>query len=72
MELSQKQKSFSGFVFEFLKGRLNFEHLKTKMIVIADVFPKLRTPKYVVNSICKKSPFRGHFGKQHVRETKHF
>ena len=49
MELSQKQKSFSGFVFEFLKGRLNFEHLKTKMIVIADVFPKLRTPKYVVN-----------------------
>ena len=49
MELSQKQKSFSGFVFEFLKDRLNFEHLKTKMIVIADVFPKLRTPKYVVN-----------------------
>ena len=49
MELSQKQKSFSGFVFEFLKGRLNFEHSKTKMIVIADVFPKLRTPKYVVN-----------------------
>ena len=49
MELSQKQKSFSGFAFEFLKGRLNFEHLKTKMIVIADVFPKLRTPKYVVN-----------------------
>ena len=49
MELSQKQKSFSGFVFEFLKCRLNFEHLKTKMIVIDDVFPKLRTPKYVVN-----------------------
>ena len=30
MELCQKKKKISGFVFEFLKGRLNFEHLQTK------------------------------------------
>ena len=34
------------------------------MTLIADVFPKLRTPKYVVKQMSKKSRFRGHFDRQ--------
>ena len=34
---------------KFLKGRLNFQNFQQKKItVIADLFPKLRTPKSVV------------------------
>ena len=34
------------------------------MTLIADVFPKLRTPENLVRSISKKSLFKGSFGKQ--------
>ena len=48
MQLSQRQKTFSGFIAAFLKARLNFEHFQKKMTLITDVFPKLRSPKDVV------------------------
>ena len=32
---------------------------------MADVFPKLLTPKIVVTSMSKMSSFKGSFGKQH-------
>ena len=35
------------------------------MTLIADVFPKLRTPKNIVRSMPKKSGFRGSDKKQH-------
>ena len=35
------------------------------MTLIADVFPKLQTPKNMVRSMPKKSSFRGSFEKQH-------
>ena len=35
------------------------------MALIADVFPKLRTPKNMVRSMRKKSRFRGSIEKQH-------
>ena len=38
------------------------------MTLIADVFPKLKTPKNVVKRISKKSRFRGPFRKHHVTE----
>ena len=38
MQLSQKQKTFSGFVFWFLKSSLNFAHLQKEMTVIAGGF----------------------------------
>ena len=47
-----------------MKSRLNFKHFQKKMTLIADVFPKLRTPKYVVKQMSKKSRFRGHFDRQ--------
>ena len=43
--LSQKQKTFSEFFSAFLKSTLNFEHFRKKMTLIADVFPKLASPK---------------------------
>ena len=45
MQLSEKQKISSGFFSAFLKSRSNFEHIKKKMKLIANVFPKLRTSK---------------------------
>ena len=64
MQLSQKQKNFSGFFSAFLKSRTNFEHIKIKMTPIANVFPKLRTPKNAVRKMSKKCRFRVPFNKQ--------
>ena len=46
--LSLKQKTFSEFFSAFLKSTLNFEHFQKKMTLIADVFPKLLSPKKVI------------------------
>ena len=43
--LSQKQKPFSEFFSVFLKSTLNFEHFQKKLTLIADVFPKVPSPK---------------------------
>ena len=40
------------------------------MTLIAEVFPKLRTPKYMVTSMPKKSRLKGSFGKQHGNRAK--
>ena len=48
MQLSLKQKTFSQFVSAFLKSGFSFEFKKKKITLIADVFPKLLTPKNVV------------------------
>ena len=54
MQLSQKQKTFSGFFSAFLKSKLNFKHFEKKMTHIAFVFRKLRTPKTKLDK-CLKS-----------------
>ena len=46
--LSQKQQTFSEFFSPFLKSILNFEHFQEKMTLIANVFPKLSSPKKVI------------------------
>ena len=46
--LSQKQKTFSQFFSPFLKSTLNFERFQKKMTLIADIFPKLPSPKKVI------------------------
>ena len=43
--LFQKRKTFSQFFSGFLKPILNFEHFEKKMTLIADVVPKLPSPK---------------------------
>ena len=51
MQLSQKKETFPELISSFLKTVLNFEHFQKKMTLIADVFPKLQTPKNVVKQI---------------------
>ena len=46
--LSQKQKTFSQFFSPYLKSILDFEDFQKKMTLIADVFPKLPSPKKVI------------------------
>ena len=46
--LSQKQKTFSQFFSAFSKSTLNSEHFQKKIILIADVFPKLPSAKKVI------------------------
>ena len=66
MQVYQKEKTLSQFFSAFLKSNLNFEHIqKRKMIVIADLYPELRTQKNLVRSMSKKSRFKGSFKKQH-------
>ena len=71
MQVSRKEKTFSEFFSAFLKSNLNIEHFQEKkMSVIADGFPKLRTPKNLVRSMSKKARFKGSFGKQHGKRAK--
>ena len=46
--LSQKQKTFFEFFSPFLKSKLNFDYFQKKMTLIADVCPKLPSPKKVI------------------------
>ena len=39
------------------------------MTLIAEVFPKLRSPKNKVRSMSKKSRFKGTFGKEHGKRA---
>ena len=45
--LSPKPKTFSQLSSEILKSTLNFAHFQKKITLIADVFPKLPSPKKV-------------------------
>ena len=48
MLLSQKQNIFPQFFSSFFESALNFEDFQKKMTLIAYVFPKLPTTKYVL------------------------
>ena len=48
MHLSQKQKVFPEFFSVVFESALNFEYFQKKMTLIAYVFPKLPTTKYVL------------------------
>ena len=40
------------------------------MTLIADLFPKLRTPKNVLRYMSKKSRFKGSFDRQHGKRVR--
>ena len=48
MQLPQKQKTFSQFLFAFVKSILNYKHFPKKMTLRADAFPEIPTPKNMV------------------------
>ena len=62
--LSQKQKPFNVFFLEFSKSALNLQHFEKKMNLIADFFPKLRTPENVARYMSKKSRLKGFFDRE--------
>ena len=63
MQLAQKRKIFSAFFLNFLNLDSILHMFTKKMTLTADVFLNLRTPKYVVRLMSKKSCFRGPFHK---------
>ena len=68
-ELSQKHTAFSQLFLVFPKSTLNFEHFQKKMTLIADLFPKLRTPETVVRYMSKKSRFKVPFDRKHGKRV---
>ena len=46
--LYEKQENFFRFFSPFLKSTLKFADFQKKMTLIADVFPKLPSPKKVI------------------------
>ena len=67
MHLSEKHKSFSEFSFHFWILHQILNILKEKMIVIANVFPKLQTVKSFVRKLSQEHRFRKDFGSQLVK-----
>ena len=67
--LSEKHKSFSEFWFHFWILHQILNILKEKMIVIANVFPKLQTVKILVRPLSKKRRFRTRFDSEHVKAS---
>ena len=63
MQLSQKPKTFSEFLFHILNLASILNILEKKMTLIANLYLNLRTLKYVDRSMSKKSRFRRPFDK---------
>ena len=53
MPLSNKQKTFSAFLFAFFKSRSKNELFEKNMTLIADIFLELWIPKYAVRWLDK-------------------
>ena len=67
MQLSEKQKKFAEFFVQFLESRSNFKSFEKKMMVIANVYPKLQTVKKFVKTLSENQRFRTSFRCQHVK-----
>ena len=61
----KNENLFLNFVFDFCNLHQIWNILKKKMMVIANVFPKLQTMKSFVIPLCKKRCFRTRFLTQH-------
>ena len=62
-QLSLNRKAFYGFLIAFIKFTIFKEK---KVSVLAEVFPKLLTPKEVDTQLSKRLYFRTRFGKECV------
>ena len=65
----RNEKYFMNFFFNFLNLDSILNIFKKKMTLITDVFFNLRTPKYVVREMSKKSCFRDPFDKWHGKRA---
>ena len=69
MEISQNDKLFLNFLFNFWNLHQILNILKKSMIVTANVFPKLQTVKILIRPLSKKRRFRTRFDSQHVKPS---
>ena len=69
MQLAEKRKLFSE-AFWFFHQILNI--LTEKMIVLANVFPKLETVKIFLTKLSQEQCFRKGFGRKHVKASQLF
>ena len=60
---------FLNFLFNFWNLHQISNILKQKMIVIANVFPKLQTVKNLLGSLSKKRRFRTRFDSRHAKAS---
>ena len=70
MQLSEKGKIFLSFLFHLWNLHQICNILKSKMMVIANAFPKLQTVKNFVRPFCKKRRFGTRFDSQHVKVSR--
>ena len=66
---TKNKKDFLNFLFHLWNLHQISKILKTSMIVIANVFPKLQTVKILVRPLSKKRLFRTRFESQHVKAS---
>ena len=69
MQLSQKQKEFSGFSLQRLKSSLNFEHFQKQHEPHSWCISDVTDSKKRVRSMSNKSCFRRNFEKQHIKRA---
>ena len=67
IQISKQQQNSSKFFLHFYVLHQILNILKEKLIVRANVFPKLRTVKIFVRKFSKEHTFRTGFGSQHVK-----
>ena len=73
MILLEKRKTFSQFFFffffffTFLESTSNFKLFEERIIVIANLFPKIETVKMLVRRLSKKCRCRTRFGSRHEK-----
>ena len=65
----KNEKLFVNFLIHFLNQYKILGILKGKMIVIANVFPKLQTVKNFVGTFSKKHRFSQHFDSEHMKAS---
>ena len=62
-------KLFVNLLLHFRSLHQILNNLKEKMIVIANLFPKLETVKYFLRTLSKKPRFRTRFDGQHMKAS---
>ena len=65
----KNKKFFLSFFLHFQNLHQILNIFKQKITLIADSFPKLRTPTNVVRYICKKSRLKGPFDRQYGKRV---
>ena len=67
MQVFEKRKTFLNFLFHFWNLHQISNILEEKMMVIANMFPKLQAVKNVVTTPCKKCRFGTRLDSRHLK-----